>query len=316
MALIRPHPRRSVAAAPPAGASATYWRVNCMRCASDIMAIAELEFRSSVGGANLATGGTAISGNGNDGIPGNAYDGNGATAWSQNPLLGVNADADNGGAGPWLGYAFTSAVTIEEISITAMTGGAQNRAPRVIALDYSTDSGSTWVRYKRFAEQAAWGAGETRVFSDATLQALPSTPWTDAHRYWRLLFTAGVSGSSIAFNEFELRATAGGANMCIGKTATAENTGFGLPAPNAIDGNTSTIYHSAGGVWTGWLAVDLGSASVVREYAILPRPGFAGQFPRLQVLQYSDDGTNYNDAMIRVQTTGPTSLVVYTSDIA
>ena len=77
-----------------------YWRVRCYESVAGggtLPGLSELEFRGSVGGADLATGGTAIAVGG--GTAANAFDNSTSTDWQ--PTTGY---------GPSIGYQFASAV--------------------------------------------------------------------------------------------------------------------------------------------------------------------------------------------------------------
>ena len=132
-----------------------YWRVKGVTAGSFVGgALAELEFRATIGGADQATGGTSISGSEFNGslVDGNAFDDDGSTAWAGTSL-----------ALSWVGYQFTSPVSVEEISITSReaSNGAQTWVD--FDLEYS-DDGSAWTTHWNILS-STWGNAETRTFT-------------------------------------------------------------------------------------------------------------------------------------------------------
>lgn len=112
--------------------TAAYWRVRAFVSRSNAFCAIALEMRSSVGGANIATGGTAISSNEEFGDDANAFDGDAGTFWGT-----ANTD------GRWIGYHFANAVSVKEVVWTARTGSEAAQVPTHIAVDYSND-GVLW----------------------------------------------------------------------------------------------------------------------------------------------------------------------------
>ncbi|QGH74831.1 hypothetical protein MAL1_00084 [Bacteriophage DSS3_MAL1] len=133
--------------------SAPYWRCRFWGGESGAyFSVAELEFREDIGGASVATGGTAISSGERSGFGDDlAFDGDGGTAWSQ---------ARPGIA--WLGYHFASSVTIREVAITARTSW-QVHTPTVIVVEASQD-GTTWDYVTLITRTTSWGSGETATY--------------------------------------------------------------------------------------------------------------------------------------------------------
>lgn len=272
---------------PPAGHR--YWRVNCYsnQCGLGVaISIAKLEFRESVGGSNVATGGTPTAEGTSGGfVVGNAFDGNSATFWSYDT------------AGPaWVAYDFGSGneVDIQEIAITARTGGAYAQAPACGYVEYS-DDGSTWTKAWPFAALNQTSDGATETFEKPTVAPT-------SHEHWRL----GLGGSHAAdagnyplsLTEIELRATVGGSDQTTGATAAASDAFSGTyAASKAIDNNGSSFWASGGGNVYHWFTVDFGSGNdkAVTEIELTARPdGFAPQYPYGISLWFSDDGTTWS----------------------
>lgn len=117
-----------------------------------------------------------------------------------------------------------------------------------------------------------------------------------AHRYWGLLVTARAgSGDGVALAEVEMRATAGGTDLCTGGTAGGDFTSGQLPG-NAFDNSIATVwYNGATGGRPVRLFYDFGSpVSVAEMWLRLPGAGtYPGATfgPSLAWPQWSDDGS-------------------------
>lgn len=130
-----------------------YWRLNIAGVdGGSSLTIAEVEMRTTVGGANAATGGTASA---ESGTPANAFDGSTATVWT----LAV-------GNSGWLQYHFASPVDIVEHAITAPSASMTN-TPNRWSIQYS-DDGLNWTSAAQVASQSSWGASEQRVFTHSS----------------------------------------------------------------------------------------------------------------------------------------------------
>ena len=123
-----------------------------------------------------------------------------------------------------------------------------------------------------------------------------------AHLYWGLLVTARAgSGNGVGIAEVEMRATAGGADQCVGGTAGGVNN-VSQPPANAFDNLDATIWHNGG---TGGNATRLSYAfmTAVDVVEILVRnpaatgtgTGFPGATygPAACWVQWSDDGVTW-----------------------
>jgi hypothetical protein len=151
------NPYRFAAAGGGAGVS-TQWRILIYTSLSghDSLSVTDIQFRGSIGGPNLATGGTPIadSSNGtNGGTLAGAFDGNSATYWQSSVY-------NNG----WLGYTFPSAVTINQVALT-VTSGLAPGGPSWFDVQYY--DGSTWVTW--FTGYTASWSTATQTFSGAGL---------------------------------------------------------------------------------------------------------------------------------------------------
>lgn len=111
----------------------TYWAIFLGRGNPNARAaIAEVEMRSSIGGANLCTGGTPT---GPGGTPANAYDGSGSTWWeSTSEQLPLRT--------PRIGYQFASPVEVAEVVLTNNSNSAMLSSYGVLAW---SDDGTTYT---------------------------------------------------------------------------------------------------------------------------------------------------------------------------
>lgn len=125
-----------------------------------------------------------------------------------------------------------------------------------------------------------------------------------AHLHWRVLVLANrTTNTTTAIQELEMRATPGGAQQCVGGTATGSSQfDFGSGPEKAFDGNYTNIssgcWASEDGAKPQWVAYQFPSAVKVLELAIWPqnRSDLASRAPGVFQLQYSDDGSSWSNA--------------------
>lgn len=176
--------------------------------AGSYMSACEVEMRNTPGGPNLASGGTATASTfqtTGGGVPSGgwtpamAFDGvkTSASAWT----------ASSATAPQWLEYAFTSPVTIEEVTLYTKhndPGGTPS------SFDVQYYDGTTWVTYwSEVWENPALPhlAGITKAYKFAR---------NKDRRKWRIDFTAKASTSAwFSIYELEVRETIGGPNLAL-----------------------------------------------------------------------------------------------------
>jgi hypothetical protein len=268
----------------PAPAGHAYWRVFASDNQGDATGIllSEVEFRATAGGADQATGGTAI---GSDDATTNefakAFDDSGATDWF----------ADSGPTNQWIGYQFASAVDVQEVAITfsaTATQTALNRAPKTCSVDYS-DDGSSWTTAFSFVVYGHLIA-DTREYPE-------SAPASGFHRLWRVL--GEVTGTtSIQLDEIELRATSGGADQVpvqsgavggsTGRTIKSADAG-GNEAWRVFDNTTGSWFTSNGSGVNQWVGFVFQDPVKVEEVSIKCASN-ASRAPTIIRIEYSDDG--------------------------
>ncbi len=135
-----------------------YWRVRAVTGESGgVRGVAEVEWRASVGGADLTGSGTAIANDERVGFEAAlAYDNDPDTEWS----VFTSAFDD------WLGYDFGvgNEVEIAEIELTARNDGFHTQMIRNFDVWYSDDA-TTWYLANVIDGQAAYSSGESREFA-------------------------------------------------------------------------------------------------------------------------------------------------------
>ena len=136
--------------------SHTHWRLVCLE--STVPAIAELEYHSTVGGANQATGGTASASTVYGGfLPAeNAFDGNPSTMWSSSTS---NIE--------WLQFQKSGGFSVAEFKLTARNDSYPFTTPNKMVLRFS-DDGSQFTTMLNPPDTvgASWASGESRTFID------------------------------------------------------------------------------------------------------------------------------------------------------
>lgn len=155
-----------------------YWRLNFSGGNGSNISFAEIEMHTSVGGADVCTGGTAGGTNINSSFPSaNAFDDN----------LATDCELTSSSSGT-ISYQFTSAQAIVEYVVTSSASLAATYAPNAWTFEYS-DDGSTWTIAAYVRGQASWSTNEARTLpvnagaetgkkSNPSLPAMQSTPPT------------------------------------------------------------------------------------------------------------------------------------------
>lgn len=262
-----------------------YWRLFCRVNAGDssFTGLTEVQMRTTSGGANVCSGGTAIStGTIQAGSAAQCFDGNTTTTliqWSGN----------GAGSGFSVGYDFGSGNDKDVVELVVWTDkDAAARGFSEFDVQYS-DDGSTWTT-SWSCTATGWVVGTSKTFTK---------PSAAAHRYWRirpfLAFNGGTSGFGIA--EVEMKDVVGGTDQCSGGTASARTAFSGAGAANAFDNSTSTVYsHNVAISQSDWLQYDFGSGVTksIIEVTLLPRNDSSwAQAPTSALVESSPDGVSF-----------------------
>lgn len=122
-----------------------YWRLRFTDAASNSgAALSELEFRTTIGGADQATGGTILFGSAGQGVINADY----AFDDLRNTGYWAGADGSIAAGTSWLGYHLTSSVKLAEIDITAKQTGLNDMAQQFYV--EGSNDGLTWIPVQRF----------------------------------------------------------------------------------------------------------------------------------------------------------------------
>ncbi|MEP6990068.1 MAG: discoidin domain-containing protein [bacterium] len=228
-------------------AAQPYWRLLVPTTANDsYAAVGELVLRTAIGGANVATGGTASESSHFSGyVAANAFDGNAGTYWesgSGNLTL------------EWVGYHFAAAKDIIEIAVVANTPTTQTITPRAGYIQSSPD-GVTWTTEWSFSGQEDWTSGESRTFTKPS--AIPATgaaasggTVTTSAPYTIHTFTASSSLVVTTAGWFLLLCVAGGGGGGDGQDRVGGGGGGGgvVEQWRYLATGTYTITIGAGGI--------------------------------------------------------------------
>lgn len=224
------------------------------------VAVTELTMSATAGGADLTTGGTATVSGAAGGSAADVFDNSTGTTWT-----GFLA------GGPWVEYQFPSATTIAAYSVQCNSFQAKGWT-------FEYWDGSAWQVLDTVTNQINWYTNEIRSFPLVSKMQ------------WRLHVTATAGGSTYAvLAEVQFRTVASGANQAtVALQASADSTGPGTPG-GANDGNSGTVWQSAGTAyphwWMYWFA---GSTSIVEYVIQASTAGNEAYAPKTWTLQYWD----------------------------
>lgn len=174
--------------------------------------LGSVEFRSVIGGPNVATGGTATA---------SSTDGSSATITS---IIGANtnnapwlSDRVSTPSPPyWIRYSWPSAVNIKEIALgfpqetfAASFAFDYLHAPLTFALQYSLDAGGSWTTYYAWDLSPSGWVPYSSVVSRFAVNYSPT--------WYRVYITAPApTGSAYQFKSAQIRETHGGSNAAAG----------------------------------------------------------------------------------------------------
>lgn len=226
-----------------------YWRLRMLshRSSGDYHQISKIQFRSSVGGADLATGGSPIESGG--GGAAKAFDNDDATRWD--PPLPIFET--------WVGYQFASPVAINEVLVRSTSF----YKPIDFVVE-SSDDGITWALEWYVLDQN-W------LLSDQVIAGRTASPSkTGAYADWRVrVWRSELASSALAgVAELQFRATAGGPNQAAGGAAIYSGSTASTAASNAFDGSASTRWYMQDSAWTSALGYSFPAPVSVAQVAI------------------------------------------------
>ena len=211
--------------------AARYWRILVGLTGGGSVSCSELQMRTSSGGSNVATGGTASASNvfGSGFEADKAFDGNNSTLWATATLSGT-----------WIKYDFGSGndKDIVEITWRARGDGFVDQNPSDFAVQYSFDD-SVWTDAWRVHHTPFTTLGEVRTFTKPT--------GLGACQHWAIRIGRGTGNLAMGGVEMDLAESFGGSDITGARSSErAYSTFSGFPASNLFDNNTGTEYSSSG----------------------------------------------------------------------
>ena len=257
-----------------------YWRIYITATqastTSDYAEISELEMFTSVGGADVTTGGTPIASSSFGGsVAANAFDGikTSGSVWTSGNTTFPH----------WLGYDFGAGngKVIVAVGISIM---GSSRAPRDFQIEGSHD-GVTWYSVNwNVSYQIDWAGYQTRTYYKPLAH-------TEAKRKWRINVTSPVQAGNYA-QIAELTFKVNG----VSPQMRGFVMGLGSAWPSyAFDGSTSgTNWISANTTMPHWIGYDYGTYTPVNSVTITATD--ANRAPKDFDIQYSNDGTTWTTA--------------------
>lgn len=297
-----------------------YWGIRINTSGGGAFALGDLELYHSQDGGNLAFGKTGFQDSGltNSGS-------------SQTPGTHLTDGAFGANIGNW---GITTSATGTKIWVDLTTAQAIN-VVRIVGLEtafvtslpltfdvISSDDQVTWNTVWSVTT-AAWASEnfELRAFPQSGAPTYTGSPW-GTHAYWRLLMLGNAASNGFAIAEAEFRATPGGSNQTTGGTASdSDHFSSSFVGSKAFDNDLTTMWVTVGDSNTPptgdhWLQYQFASPVHVGEIKITARNDtFFTQSPTQFMVQYSDDGTTFQNAW-KADTsstyTGASSTITFT----
>lgn len=262
-----------------------HWRLLLRANNSDAnnnAAIAEIQLRETLGGANFATGGTASASSQWDGnySAAQAFDGNTGNPWHT---------AGGQGPGSWIAYDLGAGVAkdVEQVALRARSDSSSLHAPKDFDVQWS-DDGATWTTKFVVSGVTGWAQGEQRV--------IPPSP--GSHRFWRLYVTAidDAGAGYCGLSEIEFFPAGASADVLTSSMAITQAGDGAVGGPySAVDNNQGTECGSNFNIGYYWWRADLGLGAErmidrmsIRSQRVIPR-----RAPKDFRLEWSDDGTTW-----------------------
>lgn len=139
-----------------------YWRVRSLAQQDGglYFALAELEMRATVAGADQCSGGVVSSSsdyNAGTNPRTNVFDNNTATWW---------ASASSGPGVPWIAYDFVSPVDVVELSMTARNDAGYTQAPSQFVVEYSDDNVAWTLAWA--VGSLVWTTGSNQIIAESS----------------------------------------------------------------------------------------------------------------------------------------------------
>lgn len=296
--------------APPAVIPTDRWRVVTLGSDRIGCSLGEVELASSIGGANIATGGTPNQLNGLGGTSAPAlFDGDPATF----------AAAASQFADRWaIEYLLPTPALVAQFRLRARTTlSAWLEAPKAVFTQTSQDGGATWRTIDLFSNIADWVSGETRSIPVSSNTLSIGLGRANA-RGWRCRITSINGAVPPMVGELAFAASSGGPNICTGGAAFASSASnfVGREARAAFDGNAATRWNGSGAGPTGeWRLgyarqTPLGDA-VEARITLSSNVGETSQAPLTGFFDWTEDWWTWTEAAA-FTIVGPSTGATYT----
>lgn len=291
-----------------------YWRINILKgWDTTYIGYAEVEFRDTVGGADLTGSGTPM-GTEWTSVPSEypqyAYDNVTTTRWQFHRSVSQTSGSQATG---WIGYDFGAGneKDIIEVNVRNLhdTGG---RNLRFALVEYS-DDGTTWEPYWAIIENTSLGAGVAKTYTR------PAD--SDAFTRWGMLCNKVIGAGTFPFSSTELIFRDSlGTDLAVGGTASSPtgNTA-GSPASLAFDRNTATFFIGPQAVGAPMALLYQHTAAVTPvEYSFRARNDSFGpnESPKDWYIISSDNGVEWLVKDVRKDEPSWTAGELRTYDIA
>lgn len=251
-----------------------YWRIYATaNNGSSNCSVGELQFRTTAGGADQCTGGTAIeSDHGGAYVAANAFDDNTGTFWW------TSTARPN-----WIGYDFGAGneKDIVEVSMAPRSDGYYYETPGDFKLQYS-DNGTDWTDSQGWEGQI-WSSATARVFTSGT-------------RRYKIVITHNNASDAgnIAIAEMEIHTSISGSDVCSGGASFGTGQLSDSYAPSkAFDNDTGTMWNQ-GWVSNCGVGYDFATSQIILEYTVRSRgDGCPGDAPKDWTFQRTTDGLTW-----------------------
>ena len=255
-----------------------YWRIDFTN--TYYVRIEEIEMHTSVGGADVCSGGTAgSSGHFGGQTPALAFDNNNSTYWESATSSGPF----------WVSYDF-GAGNDKDIAEVSVYIGSNQEIPLTLGVSYS-DNGSSWT--------VAMAPKTCEKWQGAAFTMVHALAGADVSSYWRLNVSAGQGSPFSVIAELELRTSVGGADQTVSGGPSNADSYFttGYEPGKAFDNSAAVTWSSNNAAYPHWLYYRFPADVTIVEYVITAAVPTDNQYaPKTWTLQYSGDGVTWTTA--------------------
>lgn len=288
---------RTATTSGPTSSAYRYWRVvfgpdnSGNPGGQTVIALAEMEMRTAVGGSDVCSGGTAF----DDGHTVGGFSAAGAFANDGD----TSQWASSGIAPFYLGYDFGAGndKAIVEIAIMPRTGFTGGQAPGQFKVQASSNN-TDWID-QWWVTRGSIISYTNNTFTVFTKPTVDQSPSANRKRYFRMSCTGSNGAGYVGAGAILLKTLTNGTDDAKFGTPTSNSNFAGLPPANAFDGmngtSNSTEWASNNVGFPEWIQYDWGNNPVnVSEVTWLCRAGLGGsQSPTGIDFQTSSNGSTW-----------------------